>query len=235
VIRVAKESLKSYFTSPGTIAKWWYPEEREGKYREHYIQQRLDIIRQVEPRNKNVLDVRTGKGRFAISFLRAEPKEVVAIDISREMIQNAKKMIEESKLPAMFVISDIEYLPFKDQTFDIVCCMQTIPHLPNPRKAMSEFTYVLKVGGVVVADTIIYRIPQRLLYHLYFHRSMYLLRRLAHRFFGKQEEELKYHSMRVINDSSKNEFTRFFRRVRLKIDKTLRHSIFFTIIAEKTS
>ena len=150
------------------------------------------------------------------------------------MIQSAKKRIEEAKLPVMLILSDADYLPFKDQAFDIACCLQTFPHLPDPKKTVNEFTSVLRVGGVVAADTIVHRIPQRLLYHLYFHRSMHLLRRLTHRFFSKQKEELTYHSMRVINDSSKNDFIGLFRRVRSKIRQTQRHAIFFTIIAEKT-
>lgn len=232
---MAKEKLKEYFKRPGTIAKWWNPEEEYGKYREYYILQRLDVMRLVEPRDKIILDVGTGKGRFAVSFFHAGAKEVVAVDISREMMNVAKKKIEDAKLPVSLCICDAEYLPFREKAFDVVCCMQTFPHLPNPIKAMSEFVYVLKGDGVVVADAIVYRVLYRLLRRSYFHKSMIPLRYLAYSFLGKQLNELEYHSVRVVNDFSKNDFVSMFRRAALKIEQTRRRSIFLLVIAKKTS
>lgn len=189
------EKLKEYFISPGTIAKWWYPEERAGKYKECYIQQRIYVIREVEPRDKTVLDVGTGKGRFAISFIKNKAQEVVAVDISREMLNIAKEKINDTKVVSniSFLICDAEYLPFKSEIFNIVCYMQTFPHLSNPHKAMINFVYVLKNGGILAADAIVYRILYRILYRLYFYKKFAYLRYLAHKFFGKQQQKLEYH------------------------------------------
>ena len=83
--------LKEYFRKFSTVSKWWEPELKEGVYKEKYIRERADIISLTnKPKGKTILDVGTGKGRFAIDFaLRGD--KVTACDISKEMLDIAKK------------------------------------------------------------------------------------------------------------------------------------------------
>ena len=39
---------------------------------------------------------------------------------------------------------DIEALPFRDQSFDVVVCCETLEHVPNPIRALSEFARICR-------------------------------------------------------------------------------------------
>lgn len=43
-----------------------------------------------------------------------------------------------------------EYLPFKDETFDVVLCLNVLDHVQSPILTLKEIKKVLKEGGVLV-------------------------------------------------------------------------------------
>ena len=101
-----------------------------------------------------VLDAGTGTGRFAI-YLAKKGIEVVAIDSSKEMVLIAR---EKSKREGCenknhFIIGDVENLPFKPEVFDGVCSIHVLIHFVSRGKIISEFSRVIKNGGIVVLDT----------------------------------------------------------------------------------
>ncbi len=51
------------------------------------------------------------------------------------------------------VTGDILALPFKDAEFDCVFCFETLEHVSNPPKALSEIRRVLKPGSILIAST----------------------------------------------------------------------------------
>lgn len=52
-----------------------------------------------------------------------------------------------------FVRADLEKLPFKSQTFDLISSHFVLEHLKNPLKVWEEWRRVLKPGGKVLAQT----------------------------------------------------------------------------------
>ena len=46
---------------------------------------------------------------------------------------------------------DAEHLPLKDQCIDTILCTEVMEHVSDPEKVISEFSRVLKPGGVVIA------------------------------------------------------------------------------------
>lgn len=54
--------------------------------------------------------------------------------------------------PPADVIGSIMELPFDDATFDCVICLETLEHVEEPIKAMSEVYRVLKIGGKFVGS-----------------------------------------------------------------------------------
>jgi len=231
------DPLKEYFRQPGTVEKWWKPEEEKErtleKYRPYYIQERLDVMKLSKPQGRTILDVGTGRGRFPISFILSGAKEVVAVDISGEMIKVAKKEGEEAGImeKITWCICDAEHLPFRDEPFDIVCCIQTFPHLPNPQKAMDELARVSKIGGVIVADAIVYGTLRKLLVKFFYYKFNEPLRRLAQMSFGKPLNRLEYHSTAVVKIQSKKQFLSMFKRSGLRINHCQRYSIFLLVLS----
>jgi ubiquinone/menaquinone biosynthesis C-methylase UbiE len=77
---------------------------------------------------------------------------VVGIDLSREMLRQARDLAE-GIANVHFEIADSEHLPFEDGAFTAVLCSNSFHHYPNPRRAVREMTRVLAPRGrIVVGD-----------------------------------------------------------------------------------
>lgn len=98
-----------------------------------------------------LLDIGSGTG-YLINMLKdKEMTEFYGLDLSEEMIK-----IAESKniKNAQFILGSANKLPFDDDTFDVVTCIQSFHHYPYPNEAMREAYRVLKKGGVyILSDT----------------------------------------------------------------------------------
>jgi ubiquinone/menaquinone biosynthesis C-methylase UbiE/glycosyltransferase involved in cell wall biosynthesis len=233
------DPLKEYFRKPGTVEKWWKPEENGEhtleKYRPYYVRERLDVVRLSKPQGRTVLDVGTGRGRFPISFLLSGAKEVVAVDLSGEMIKVAKEEGEKAGITEKITwcICDAEHLPFRDAPFDIVCCIQTFPHLPSPQKAMDELARVGKIGCLVVVDAMVYGTLRKLLVKFLYYKYNAPLRRLVQLFVGKPLKRLEYQSTPIVKIYSKNQFLSMFRTSNLRINRCQRYSIFLLVLSTR--
>lgn len=54
--------------------------------------------------------------------------------------------------PPADVIGDVMNLPFKDGSFDCVICLETMEHIKDPFRAMSEIYRILKPGGKFIGS-----------------------------------------------------------------------------------
>ncbi|AEM22774.1 putative methyltransferase type 11 [Brachyspira intermedia PWS/A] len=98
-----------------------------------------------------LLDIGSGTG-YLINMLKdKEMAEFYGLDLSEEMIKIAKsKKIKNAE----FILGSANKLPFDDDTFDIVTCIQSFHHYPYPNEAMREAYRVLKKGGLyILSDT----------------------------------------------------------------------------------
>lgn len=98
------------------------------------------------PPKARVLDAGCGTGhnsRYAL-FLRPDLK-ITGLDIDPSYKKDVPQEIT-------FVSGDVNRLKFKNGTFDAVLCFHLVEHLPDPRKAASEFGRVLKKGGLLFVE-----------------------------------------------------------------------------------
>jgi len=51
------------------------------------------------------------------------------------------------------IISDITDIPVEEESFDAIMCVEVLEHLPEPIKAIEEFSRVLKQGGRLILTT----------------------------------------------------------------------------------
>ena len=67
------------------------------------------------------------------------------------MIAEAKRDNRSAKLH--FSVQDMFYLPYADQSFDVVIVSNALHIVPEPERALAEIRRVLKDDGVLVAPT----------------------------------------------------------------------------------
>lgn len=99
------------------------------------------------PGDSLVLDIGCGNGRNSI-FL-AERHRVVGLDISRKMIDIARRNLAGKGLGGKceFVQSDITTIPLRDSTFDSILHIATLHHIPTESqrlKSLEELGRVMK-------------------------------------------------------------------------------------------
>jgi len=103
----------------------------------------------------NLLDLGCGPG-IVTAALAPDVREVVAYDLTPEMLNQARKRCQEAGLENVrFELGSAEHLPFEAGTFDCVVTRLTIHHFVDPRRVMDEVVRVTRQGGkVVVADVV---------------------------------------------------------------------------------
>jgi demethylmenaquinone methyltransferase/2-methoxy-6-polyprenyl-1,4-benzoquinol methylase len=104
-------------------------------------------------RGGRVLDACAGTGDVAFAFLRdTEPSEIVAVDLSREMLEIGAAKSQRQGLDGRvrFVEGDVLALPFDDGWFDAVSIAFGLRNLPDYAKGLAEMTRVLAPGGRLV-------------------------------------------------------------------------------------
>lgn len=99
-----------------------------------------------------VLDVATGTGRLPITLLAQEGfrGRVIALDSSRGMLTEAARATRDVSDRLTLVWQDASRLPFDDNAFDAVTCLEALEFAPNTRQALSEIIRVLRPGGVTL-------------------------------------------------------------------------------------
>lgn len=120
-----------------------------------YFGRRLVELARV-PNGARVLDIATGRG--AVLFPAAEAAGsrgyVTGIDLSKEMVEETSREIEELNLRNTEVrLMDAEHLEFTDESFDFVFCSFAIFFFPQLGRALSEMRRVLKSGGRIAVST----------------------------------------------------------------------------------
>ena len=106
-------------------------------------------------RRIKVLDVGCGPGILTIA-LAPLVHEVVALDLTPEMIAQAKKRSDWLGLKNVrFEVGRAEELPFSDGYFDVVVTRLMLHHLLSPTSAVKEMTRVTRKGGLLVVADIV--------------------------------------------------------------------------------
>ncbi|MDT8895867.1 class I SAM-dependent methyltransferase [Halomonas sp. I1] len=101
-----------------------------------------------------ILDVGCGTGEDARSLVDlVSPRgNVSAVDVSREMVSEARKRHGElSESSLNFSVGDVAALDFESGVFDACRIERTLIHVPDPVGAVHEMVRVLRRGGRLVA------------------------------------------------------------------------------------
>jgi SAM-dependent methyltransferase len=102
----------------------------------------------IEP-GMTVLDVATGAGNAALPAARAGAR-VTGLDLTPELLDDARRHAAEEELEIDWVQGDAEALPFDDASFDRVLSTIGVMFAPRQQVAAAELARVCKPGGSVV-------------------------------------------------------------------------------------
>jgi len=96
------------------------------------------------------LDVGCGPGNFICCLEKwFQNADITGLDIEPGLLQYAADRTANAHL----LQGDAEALPFENNTFHVVSCLQVIEHLSKPEKFFSEANRVLKEGGILLLAT----------------------------------------------------------------------------------
>jgi ubiquinone/menaquinone biosynthesis C-methylase UbiE len=100
-----------------------------------------------------VLDVACGTGGFTRDFARAVGPTglAVGLDASETMLRRA--VAETDVDQALYVRGDVVDMPFRDQSFDAVCCFAALNLFADPMAALDSMTRMLTPGGRIALFT----------------------------------------------------------------------------------
>lgn len=147
-----------YNTSYGNYALKVYREVRLATYGEDFGQtswvtteESLEIPRllRIGP-GVPVLEIGCGSGGYALHLAERYNCRITGVDLNREGIRNANRLLKEKKLgaKASFRRCDVSRpLPFPDESFTAVFANDVLCHVPKRLSLLQEIRRVLKPGG----------------------------------------------------------------------------------------
>jgi demethylmenaquinone methyltransferase/2-methoxy-6-polyprenyl-1,4-benzoquinol methylase len=169
---------------------------------------RKKAIKQLIPLHpKNILDVATGTGDFAItSYEILKPEKITGIDISDGMLEIGRKKIAKAGLENSIELinGDSEAILFDDNSFDAVTVAFGVRNFENLEKGLSEIKRVLKPGGkLIVLECTKPSLPViKQLYHFY----MKVITPKIGKIIAKNNEAYQYLNDSVLQFPEKESF-----------------------------
>jgi ubiquinone/menaquinone biosynthesis C-methylase UbiE len=113
-----------------------------------------DLYRLMDHRTKSypvIVDVGCGQGRsFPLLKMAFRPNRLIGVEMEDENLEIARKRAAADGIPVDFLENDCAAIDLADESADIVFCHQTLHHLVQQEKSLSEFYRILKPGGVLL-------------------------------------------------------------------------------------
>jgi SAM-dependent methyltransferase len=98
---------------------------------------------------KAVLDYGCGHG-YVLGHYARNGASVTGLDVTERAVELARARFELLGLDGRFERNDGTSVPFASGSFDIVCSMGVLHHIPEPEPVVAELARVLKPGGLLV-------------------------------------------------------------------------------------
>lgn len=116
------------------------------RYKDDYLVNIENEIHNIISSNsyKNILEAGCGTGRW-INSLKNKNAKIFGLDFSLEMLKISRKDGQSSNL----INADAVHIPFKNNFFDLIFCVNAIHHFPDKEKFISECKRVLSSNGML--------------------------------------------------------------------------------------
>lgn len=117
------------------------------------IELSMDYIKQFKiPKNSKILDIGCSYGSLIYNLHNEGYKNIYGVDIIPEFVNEGRNRYPT--IASKIKLYDGEYLPFEDESFDVILMFDVIEHVPDIKDFMKNELYrVLKNGGLFIFQT----------------------------------------------------------------------------------
>jgi ubiquinone/menaquinone biosynthesis C-methylase UbiE len=142
----------------GEYVECFHPEDTGNPFHRLYARKRLEVVATArallgDRSEARVLDIGGGMGRIAVPL--AATYDVTLCDVSEAMLALAHEAAGKAGQPLRLAVQRVDAsqpLLYADGTFDLIVCLDLLPHLPDPQAALRELARVLTPGGTAIID-----------------------------------------------------------------------------------
>jgi ubiquinone/menaquinone biosynthesis C-methylase UbiE len=122
----------------------WYERERGAGYHRLIDEIEVDAVRELAV-DKRVLEAGCGTG-LVLSRLSSVAREVHGFDLSAGMVAKARER------GLSVALGSVTQVPFRDESFDLVCSFKVLAHVPDIKQALAELARVTRRGGQLALE-----------------------------------------------------------------------------------
>ncbi len=97
-----------------------------------------------------ILDAGCGTGALSHILANHGEHRILAVDISEQMLRNARNNLSSWSDRIEFLNQDITQLPIQDASFDLIVSRFVVWTLPHPEQAIKEWYRLLKPNGKII-------------------------------------------------------------------------------------
>lgn len=146
--------------APGWLNLGWWEGEGDEAEAARAPERLVERMAEALPRGGAILDVANGLGAQDPVIARvARPRLLVAVNLSEFQLRAGRDRLAEAG--AHSVLADAVRLPFDDDSFDGLICVEAAFHFPSRARFFSEANRVLRPGGVLsMSDVTMERTPR---------------------------------------------------------------------------
>ena len=143
------KTAKKFFNQPNVVEFYSQAANQVGLWESEEV-----VFQKAFSKDSKLLELGCGAGRIAIGLWEIGYHDIIGIDLSRNMVKEARRIAKMLNYPIDFRHGDATSLSFANNSFDGAIFgfngLMQIPKKHNRQKAMAEVARVLKPGSYFI-------------------------------------------------------------------------------------
>jgi ubiquinone/menaquinone biosynthesis C-methylase UbiE len=153
-----KNYFQAYFSEKNSVDNWediYKKNDIRGVSVQRRMKQTLAWFDGLQfPKDIQILDAGCGAGLLSREVL-SRGYEINAMDYSIGMLERARSLCDgDGRQGLRLAQADVEAVPFKDSTLDVVFCLGVVSYLRSIEKSLQELSRILKPNGTLIFTTL---------------------------------------------------------------------------------
>jgi ubiquinone/menaquinone biosynthesis C-methylase UbiE len=150
--KVSADKVKAYFEDEDVVEHYRRAVANIGLWKSE-----TTVFKRLFDTNDRILELGAGTGRISIGLAQLGYKHLLGVELSREMVKEARRIVKLLELSVAFQQGDATRLKFEDDLFDGAIFgfngLMQIPGREERRKALREIHRVIRPGGAFCFTT----------------------------------------------------------------------------------